>query len=101
MRTYLALAVLLVVCMILMAAGKGGGEATEQDKVLAKLEVFPKDDEWNRDISMEPVDPKSDALVAEIGAAMGWNVKRVYNELFKARRSLVEWQARRAKDEER
>jgi hypothetical protein len=31
---------------------------------------------------------------------MGWNVKRVYNELFKARRSLIEWQARRAKDEE-
>jgi RNA polymerase sigma-70 factor (ECF subfamily) len=38
--------------------------------------------------------------VAEIGAAMGWNVKRVYNELFKARRSLTEWQARSAKDEE-
>ena len=37
----------------------------------------------------------------EIGAAMGWNVKRVYNELFKARRSLTEWQARSAKDEER
>ena len=38
--------------------------------------------------------------VTEIGMAMGWNVKRVYNELFKARRSLNEWQARRAKDHE-
>jgi RNA polymerase sigma-70 factor (ECF subfamily) len=38
--------------------------------------------------------------VTEIGTAMGWNVKRVYNELFKARRALNEWQARRAKDDE-
>ena len=38
--------------------------------------------------------------VTEIGTAMGWNVKRVYNELFKARRALNEWQARRAKDNE-
>jgi RNA polymerase sigma-70 factor (ECF subfamily) len=36
--------------------------------------------------------------VTEIGAAMGWNVKRVYNELFKARRALHEWHAQRAKD---
>jgi len=41
---------------------------TEQDKALAKLQVFPKDDEWNRDISKEPVDPRSAALIAEIGA---------------------------------
>jgi RNA polymerase sigma-70 factor, ECF subfamily len=34
--------------------------------------------------------------VEEIGAAMGWNTKRVYNELFKARRAVVEWQARDA-----
>jgi RNA polymerase sigma-70 factor (ECF subfamily) len=39
--------------------------------------------------------------VTEIGTAMGWNVKRVYNELFKARRALNEWQARRAKDNDR
>jgi RNA polymerase sigma-70 factor, ECF subfamily len=30
----------------------------------------------------------------EIGAAMGWNRKRVQNELFKARRSLAEWRDR-------
>jgi RNA polymerase sigma-70 factor (ECF subfamily) len=32
--------------------------------------------------------------VEEIGAAMGWSTKRVYNELFKARRAVAEWQAR-------
>jgi RNA polymerase sigma-70 factor (ECF subfamily) len=31
---------------------------------------------------------------AEIAAAMGWNEKRVYNELSKARRTLVEWRKR-------
>jgi RNA polymerase sigma-70 factor, ECF subfamily len=37
--------------------------------------------------------------VPEIGVAMGWNVKRVYNELFKARQTLLEWQARTAEEE--
>jgi RNA polymerase sigma-70 factor (ECF subfamily) len=36
--------------------------------------------------------------VNEIGTAMGWNTKRVYNELFKARRALLEWQARHAEE---
>jgi RNA polymerase sigma-70 factor (ECF subfamily) len=36
--------------------------------------------------------------VEEIGTAMGWNTKRVYNELFKARRALIEWQARNAEE---
>jgi RNA polymerase sigma-70 factor (ECF subfamily) len=36
--------------------------------------------------------------VEEIGAAMGWNTKRVYNELFKARRALADWQARNAEE---
>jgi RNA polymerase sigma-70 factor, ECF subfamily len=36
--------------------------------------------------------------VAEIGAAMGWNLKRVYNELYKARRALADWQARDAEE---
>jgi RNA polymerase sigma-70 factor (ECF subfamily) len=38
---------------------------------------------------------------AEIAAAMGWNEKRVYNELFKARRTLVEWRQREADEGER
>lgn len=32
--------------------------------------------------------------VEEIGTAMGWNTKRVYNELYKARHAVLEWQAR-------
>jgi RNA polymerase sigma-70 factor, ECF subfamily len=32
--------------------------------------------------------------VEEIGTAMGWNTKRVYNELYKARHAVFEWQAR-------
>jgi RNA polymerase sigma-70 factor, ECF subfamily len=35
---------------------------------------------------------------AEIGAAMGWNAKRVYNELYHARCALAEWQARNAEE---
>jgi hypothetical protein len=44
---------------------------TEQDKALAKLTVFPKDDLWNKDISKEPVDPNSAVLIASIGAGKG------------------------------
>jgi RNA polymerase sigma-70 factor, ECF subfamily len=33
---------------------------------------------------------------AEIGTAMGWTAKRVYNELYHARCALAEWQARNA-----
>src|ERR1035437_8778236 len=69
MRMVIALSVGLMIAGLAFAAEKGGGEPTELDKALAKLEVFPKDDEWNRDISGEPVDPNSAALVAGIGAA--------------------------------
>src|SRR3954453_3306356 len=30
-------------------------------------QLFPADDPWNKDVSKEPVDPNSDALVASIG----------------------------------
>jgi hypothetical protein len=30
--------------------------------------VFPADNEWNRDVSSDPVDPNSDAIVADINA---------------------------------
>lgn len=33
--------------------------------------VFPADNPWNTDISREPVDPKSDVLIAGIGLAKG------------------------------
>lgn len=29
--------------------------------------LLPPDDEWNRDVSRDPVDPKSDAIIASIG----------------------------------
>jgi RNA polymerase sigma-70 factor, ECF subfamily len=35
---------------------------------------------------------------AEIGKAMGWNAKRVYNELYNARCALAQWQARNAEE---
>jgi RNA polymerase sigma-70 factor (ECF subfamily) len=38
--------------------------------------------------------------VAEIAGAMGWNNKRVENELYRARRALAEWQARNADEGE-
>lgn len=44
-------------------------EPSDQDKLLAKLQVFPKEDPWNTDISKEPVDPQSDTIIAKIGAA--------------------------------
>jgi hypothetical protein len=34
-------------------------------------QVFPRDDPWNTDISGEPVDPRSDDLIASIGADTG------------------------------
>jgi RNA polymerase sigma-70 factor (ECF subfamily) len=37
----------------------------------------------------------------EIGASMGWNRKRVQNELFKARKTLAEWRERNRKGGER
>lgn len=37
------------------------------NKSLAGRLLFPSDDPWNTDISKEPVDPNSDALVASIG----------------------------------
>jgi DNA-directed RNA polymerase specialized sigma24 family protein len=38
--------------------------------------------------------------MAEIGALMGWNEDRVKSELYRARRSLVEWQRREAAEGE-
>ena len=38
--------------------------------------------------------------VAEIGAALRWNEKRVQNELYKARRALADWRQREAAEGE-
>src|SRR6185436_9677657 len=39
----------------------------EADAVLAALQVFPKNNPWNEDISRRPVHPDSDKLVASVG----------------------------------
>ncbi len=36
--------------------------------------------------------------LSEIGAAMGWNEKKVQNELYKARRALIAWREREERD---
>src|SRR6266550_2355546 len=65
-----------VAAAVLPPAAAGAKE--EADKAAAKIEtgpnkglggklLFPPDDPWNTDISKEPVDPNSDALVASIG----------------------------------
>lgn len=39
--------------------------------------------------------------MAEIGGLLGWNEDRVKNELYRARRALVDWQRREAEGENR
>jgi hypothetical protein len=41
--------------------------APEADAVLAAMQVFPKDNPWNEDISKLPVHPDSDKMIAGIG----------------------------------
>jgi hypothetical protein len=43
-------------------APAGGGPA------IAGCAIFPADNPWNRDVSQDPVDPRSDAYIASIGA---------------------------------
>ncbi len=45
-------------------SGSGGGS-------VAGLQVFPPDNPWNRDVSADPVDPNSAALIASVGLNTG------------------------------
>ncbi len=49
----------------LRAAALGAGAA------LNGAIAFPADNAWNRDVSADPVDPNSDAIIASIGGATG------------------------------
>jgi hypothetical protein len=49
----------------------GGGGGTALGPTLAGCPVFPADNDWNRDISADPVDPNSANYIASIGAATG------------------------------
>ena len=52
-------------------AQKTGVVKTGAGADLGGRKVFPADNPWNRDISREPVDPNSAALVASIGLEKG------------------------------
>src|SRR5258706_2417736 len=43
----------------------------EADAILAALQVFPKNNPWNEDISRRPVHPDSDRIVASVGKDKG------------------------------
>src|SRR5258708_34774378 len=40
----------------------------EADKILAGMQIFPRDNAWNEDISSRPVAANSKAMIAGIGA---------------------------------
>jgi len=73
-----------VLCAALPACGGGGGAGTGPDTpavpgaspsasagspLLMGCPVFPADNAWNRDVSADAVDPRSDAYIASIGAS--------------------------------
>jgi len=47
----------------------------EADAVLSSLQIFPKDNPWNEDISARPVHPDSDRIIDTIGRSLRfrWN----------------------------
>ncbi len=51
-----------------VSAAAGGQIQLGANAPLGGKRPFPADNAWNRDISKEPVDPDSDALIAAIGA---------------------------------
>jgi hypothetical protein len=46
-----------------------GGGGNSDVATIAGCAVFPADNPWNRDVSRDPVDPRSDAYIASIGAS--------------------------------
>src|SRR6187399_831180 len=72
----------LAVCAALPACGSGAGGGTAGPEtptatgaatsttspLLMGCPVFPPDNAWNRDVSADAVDPRSDAYIASIGA---------------------------------
>src|SRR5262245_12823848 len=70
--TVLALA-WLAGCGAAGSSGPSGGEAAPAAAgdvaQLAGCAVFPPDNPWNRDVSRDPVDARSDAYIASIGAS--------------------------------
>jgi hypothetical protein len=52
---------------IARSAPPGQGARFATDVSLTRVKIFPANDPWNRDVSQDPVDPNSDALIASIG----------------------------------
>lgn len=70
---------LALICMVCLnraapraAADQAAPASTQPDlgpnASLHGRQIFPPDNPWNRDVSNDPVDPKSDAIIASIGA---------------------------------
>ena len=51
----------------LLVAGVASGAQTSAGPRIAGCAVFPSTNAWNRDVSGDPVDPRSDAYVRSIG----------------------------------
>jgi hypothetical protein len=79
MRASLRASPPVVVLAVFVSACGGGGSSSGPDgnpepppagggAQIAGCAVFPADNTWNRDVSREPVDPRSDAYIASIGA---------------------------------
>src|SRR5688500_8394447 len=66
-----------VTCLLLFSTSLGAAppevkaptlfNTPEADKVVSQLQVFPKDNAWNADVSKWPRHPNSDKIVASIG----------------------------------
>jgi hypothetical protein len=58
------------------------GEANPNPPVIGGCQVYPADNEWNRDISGAEVDPLSDAYVRYSGSSVGedWNLRQDWGD---------------------
>lgn len=62
----------------LVVNGPRTGPVNSSAPVLAGCQVMPADNEWNRDISGDPVDPMSDTYIKYMGSSPGadWNLRQ-------------------------
>jgi hypothetical protein len=60
-----------VVLLAPMALAQSPELKTGPNADLGGALLMPANDEWNRDISKDPVDPRSDAIIASISAERG------------------------------
>ena len=64
MRTLIAAT---VVALLAAVGGVAAGATSSGGPRIAGCPVFPADNAWNRDVSRDPVDPRSDAYLRSIG----------------------------------